>query len=106
MVLKGGSRQLDSRLPATFRGSRGQHDVFTFYGGTWTDARRRNMYMAGDRLLETLMSSPAVRSLIQRRHDELLTVSLGISAIAPNSRAADAIVDQGVGVATKVASYR
>ena len=65
MVLEGGSRQLDSRLPATFGGSRGQHDiVFTFYGETWTDARRRDMYMAGDRLLETLMSSPAVRSLV------------------------------------------
>jgi teichuronic acid biosynthesis glycosyltransferase TuaH len=65
MVLEGGSRQLDSRMPATFGGSRGQHDiVFTFYGETWTDARHRDMYMAGDRLLETLMSSPVVRSLV------------------------------------------
>jgi hypothetical protein len=106
VVLEGGSRQLDSRLPTTFGGSRGQHDVFTFYGETWTDARRRDMYMAGDRLLETLMNSPAVRSLVQRRHDELLAVSLGISAIAPNSPAADVIVDQGAGVATKTRSYR
>jgi hypothetical protein len=64
------------------------------------------MYMSGDRLLETLMSSPAVRSLVQRRHDELLAVSLGISAIAPSSPAADVIVDQEVGVATKTGSYR
>jgi hypothetical protein len=106
-MLEGGSRQLDSRLPATFGGSRGQHDiVVTFSSETWTDARRRDMYKAVDRLLETLMSSPAVRSLVQRRHHELLAVSLGISAVAPNSPAADAIVDQGVGVATKTGSYR
>jgi glycosyltransferase involved in cell wall biosynthesis len=46
-------------------GPRWQHDVvFTFYGETWTDAQRRDMFMAGDRLAETLMSSPAVRSLV------------------------------------------
>jgi glycosyltransferase involved in cell wall biosynthesis len=42
-----------------------QHDVvFTFYRETWTDAHRRGMYMAGDRLLLTLMDSPRVRTLI------------------------------------------
>lgn len=41
------------------------HDVvFTFYGETWADAQRREMYMAGDRLVETLVDSPAVRSLV------------------------------------------
>jgi hypothetical protein len=104
MVLEGGSCQLDSDLTPAFGGSRGQHDLFTFDRETWTDARRRDMYMAGDRLLETLMNSPAVRRFVQR-HDELLAVSLGISAIAPNSPRADAIVDQGVGVATKTGSY-
>jgi hypothetical protein len=43
----------------------GSHDVvFTFYGETWTDAQRREMYMAGDRLLLTLLTSPAVRNLL------------------------------------------
>jgi teichuronic acid biosynthesis glycosyltransferase TuaH len=41
------------------------HDVvFTFYGETWTDAQRRAMYMAGDRLLETLLTRPDVRRLV------------------------------------------
>jgi teichuronic acid biosynthesis glycosyltransferase TuaH len=41
------------------------HDVvFTFYGETWADAQRREMYMPGDRLVETLVDSPAVRSLV------------------------------------------
>jgi glycosyltransferase involved in cell wall biosynthesis len=41
------------------------HDVvFTFYDETWTNAQRREMYMAGDRLVETLVDSPAVRSLV------------------------------------------
>jgi glycosyltransferase involved in cell wall biosynthesis len=45
--------------------SGGQHDVvFTFYRETWTDAQRRGMYMAGDRLVQTLRESPAVRSLV------------------------------------------
>jgi hypothetical protein len=64
-VLDGVSRQVDSHLPPTSDGSRGQHDVvFTFYGVTWTDAQRCDMYIAGDRLLETLMSSPAVWSVV------------------------------------------
>jgi teichuronic acid biosynthesis glycosyltransferase TuaH len=43
----------------------GGHDVvFTFYGETWTNAVRREMYMAGDRLLLTLLSSPSVGSLV------------------------------------------
>jgi hypothetical protein len=106
MMPEGGSRHLDSRLPAIFCGSCRQHDVFTVYGEGWADARRRDMYMAGDRLPETLMSSREVRSLIQRRHGEFLAASLGISAIAPNPPAADAIVDQGVGVAAETGSHR
>lgn len=43
----------------------GQRDVvFTFYDETWTDARRRGMYMPGDRLLETLLTSANVRRLV------------------------------------------
>jgi glycosyltransferase involved in cell wall biosynthesis len=75
MTNKGGSVVLSR--PTTTRGGFGAtsararapidggHDVvFTFYGETWTDAQHRNMYMAGDRLVETLLSSPAVRSLV------------------------------------------
>jgi len=41
------------------------HDVvFTFYRETWTDARRRGMYMAGDRLLATLLDTPRVGRLL------------------------------------------
>jgi teichuronic acid biosynthesis glycosyltransferase TuaH len=43
----------------------GGHDVvFTFYGETWTNAVRREMYMPGDRLLVTLLNQPTVRSLL------------------------------------------
>jgi teichuronic acid biosynthesis glycosyltransferase TuaH len=49
---------------ADTRIERGRDVVFTFYGETWTDAQRRAMYMAGDRLLETLLTTPAVRSLV------------------------------------------
>jgi teichuronic acid biosynthesis glycosyltransferase TuaH len=38
--------------------------VFTFYRETWTDADRRDMYMAGDRLVATLMGSPRVHRLL------------------------------------------
>jgi teichuronic acid biosynthesis glycosyltransferase TuaH len=38
--------------------------VFTFYRETWTDAQRREMYMAGDRLVGTLMTSSRVRRLL------------------------------------------
>jgi glycosyltransferase involved in cell wall biosynthesis len=38
--------------------------VFTFYGETWTDAQRRQMYMPSDRLVAALMSTPAVRALL------------------------------------------
>jgi hypothetical protein len=34
--------------------------VFTFYQETWADALNREMYMAGDRLLATLMAEPSV----------------------------------------------
>jgi glycosyltransferase involved in cell wall biosynthesis len=65
MAHDGGARRLDSPpSPAPPRPD-GQHDiVFTFYGETWTDAQRRDMYMAGDRLLQMLLSSPRVRSLV------------------------------------------
>jgi glycosyltransferase involved in cell wall biosynthesis len=64
MVLKGGRHQARYASPSSRR-SEGQHDVvFTFYGETWTDAQRREMYMAGDRLLQTLMDSAAVRRLL------------------------------------------
>jgi hypothetical protein len=42
----------------------------------------------------------------ERRHDRLLAVALGISAVAPSSTAADAIVSGGAGVATKTGSNR
>jgi glycosyltransferase involved in cell wall biosynthesis len=42
----------------------GRDVVFTFYGETWTDAQDRAMYMAGDRLLLTLLDSPAVGKLV------------------------------------------
>jgi teichuronic acid biosynthesis glycosyltransferase TuaH len=38
--------------------------VFTFYRETWTDAQRRAMYMAGDRLVGTLMESARVGRLL------------------------------------------
>lgn len=38
--------------------------MFTFYWETWADAQRREMYMAGDRLLDTLVGSPRVRRLL------------------------------------------
>ena len=50
--------------PADARAEGPRDVVFTFYGETWTDAQRRAMYMAGDRLLETLLSTQAVRSLV------------------------------------------
>jgi hypothetical protein len=42
----------------------GRDVVFTFYGETWTDAQGRATYMAGDRLLVTLLDSPAVGKLV------------------------------------------
>jgi hypothetical protein len=42
----------------------------------------------------------------QGRHDELLAVALGISAVVPNLPAADAIVGDGVGGATETGSDR
>lgn len=42
----------------------GRDVVFTFYGETWTDAQGRAMYMAGDRLLLTLLDSPSVGKLV------------------------------------------
>jgi teichuronic acid biosynthesis glycosyltransferase TuaH len=51
--------------PVADPGAGGGHDiVFTFYGETWTNAVRREMYMAGDRLLLTLLSSASVRNLV------------------------------------------
>jgi glycosyltransferase involved in cell wall biosynthesis len=45
--------------------SASRHDVvFTFYRETWFDARRREMYMPGDRLLDTLLVSPRVSRLV------------------------------------------
>lgn len=38
--------------------------VFTFYDESWTNAVGREMYMAGPRLLATLMSEPSVRRLL------------------------------------------
>jgi teichuronic acid biosynthesis glycosyltransferase TuaH len=65
MAPEGGPRRVDSPSSLASAGPGGQHDiVFTFYGETWTDAQRRDMYMAGDRLLQTLLSSPRVRSLV------------------------------------------
>jgi teichuronic acid biosynthesis glycosyltransferase TuaH len=59
---RGGSSATSAEASASVEG---QHDmVFTFYGETWTDAQRRAMYMAGDRLLATLLSSPRVRNLV------------------------------------------
>jgi hypothetical protein len=65
MALASGPRRVDSPwfLPSSGPGE--SHDVvFTFYGETWTDAQRRSSYMAGDRLLLTLLNSPAVRNLV------------------------------------------
>jgi teichuronic acid biosynthesis glycosyltransferase TuaH len=75
MTNKGG--KVVSPRPTTTRGDiganaagadapneRGRDVVFTFYDETWTDAQRRAMYMAGDRLLETLLTTPAVRRLV------------------------------------------
>ena len=59
---RGGFGANPTRADAQIEGAR--HVVFTFYGETWTDAQRRAMYMAGDRLLETLLTAPAVRSLV------------------------------------------
>jgi teichuronic acid biosynthesis glycosyltransferase TuaH len=65
MVLGGGPPWVDSSVSPASAGPSGRHDVvFTFYGETWTDAQRRDMYMAGDRLLQTLLSSPRFRSLV------------------------------------------
>jgi teichuronic acid biosynthesis glycosyltransferase TuaH len=51
--------------PVADVGTGGGHDVvFTFYGETWTNAVRRDMYMAGDRLLLTLLRSPSIRNLV------------------------------------------
>jgi len=38
--------------------------VFTFYQETWSNAAGREMYMAGPRLVATLMSGPSVRRLL------------------------------------------
>src|SRR5262245_48731932 len=38
--------------------------VFTFYLESWANAAGREMYMAGPRLLATLMSEPSVRRLL------------------------------------------
>ena len=59
---RGGFGATSARAGTSIDG--GQDVVFTFYGETWTDAQRRNMYMAGDRLVETLLHSPVVRSLV------------------------------------------
>jgi teichuronic acid biosynthesis glycosyltransferase TuaH len=41
------------------------HDVvFTFYRETWSDAVHRDMYMAGDRLVDSLLVRPDVRRLV------------------------------------------
>jgi len=46
-------------------GTEGRRDVvFTFYQETWADALNREMYMAGDRLLATLMAEPSVGRLL------------------------------------------
>jgi teichuronic acid biosynthesis glycosyltransferase TuaH len=56
---------LAQRGPVAEAAAGGGHDVvFTFYGETWTNAVRREMYMAGDRLLLTLLSSPSVGNLL------------------------------------------
>jgi teichuronic acid biosynthesis glycosyltransferase TuaH len=65
MVPEGGPRRVDSPSSLASADNGGHHDiVFTFYGETWSDAHRRHMYMAGDRLLLTLVNSPRVRSLV------------------------------------------
>ncbi|MGH9252483.1 MAG: glycosyltransferase, partial [Acidimicrobiales bacterium] len=61
-TMRGGSSATSARADAQI--DSGRDVVFTFYGETWTDAQRRAMYMAGDRLLETLLSTPTVRSLV------------------------------------------
>jgi glycosyltransferase involved in cell wall biosynthesis len=60
--MRGGSSATTARADA--RVESGRDVVFTFYGETWTDAQRRAMYVSGDRLLETLLSTPAVRRLV------------------------------------------
>lgn len=53
----------DSR--ATRSSNVGSQDVvFTFYRETWSDAVRRDMYMAGDRLLDSLLVRPEVHRLV------------------------------------------
>jgi glycosyltransferase involved in cell wall biosynthesis len=65
MVLERRPRRAESPSFLTSAGPGGSHDVvFTFYGETWTDAQRREMYMSGDRLLQTLLDNPAVRNLV------------------------------------------
>jgi hypothetical protein len=65
MALASGSRQADSPSYLASTGPGETHDVvFTFYGETWTDAQGRACYMAGDRLLLTLLNSQAVRNLV------------------------------------------
>ena len=51
-----------TRSSATANGARDV--VFTFYDESWTNAVGQEMYMAGPRLLATLMSEPSVRRLL------------------------------------------
>ena len=67
MILREGRGpcEVDSPWRPPAAGITAQHDiVFTFYGETWTDAQRRAMYMAGDRLLLTLLRNPRVGRLL------------------------------------------
>jgi teichuronic acid biosynthesis glycosyltransferase TuaH len=59
-----GATSAQQDAPAS-AGPGGGHDVvFTFYRETWTNAVRREMYMPGDRLLVTLLNSPAIRNVL------------------------------------------
>jgi len=61
-ITRGGTGVVPSRSVAP---ADDQHDVvFTFWGGTWTDAHARAMYMAGDRLLGTLLTRDDIRNLV------------------------------------------
>jgi len=59
------ARRPDGEISSSSEMANGIGDVvFTFYQETWTDALKREMFMAGDRLLATLMEEASVRRLL------------------------------------------
>jgi hypothetical protein len=100
-VLEGGSRQVDSLPPVRTADPR--------------IVRMRKGESIADGIADSLdrgpLSDEERQGFIganswQGRHDELLAVALGISAVVPNLPAAHAIAGDGVGGATETGSDR